>query len=100
MGKYALVLLRRFRELTGNDRDRAKFALQALEALGMLDDGRKGAEREFFVIRLKDTFARSALMGYANAVACYLPFDPEYHAAIMDMANRSGGLSDFHKHPD
>lgn len=89
-GKYALVKLRRVAELTerfttlGKD---VQAALRFLEAEGVIDYGTT-VDSEFFVVRLKDENAESALTGYG--VSTTLRGDPEFGAEIEQMARRAG----------
>ncbi|HEY5409267.1 MAG TPA: hypothetical protein VIJ94_00945 [Caulobacteraceae bacterium] len=108
-GKYALVLMRRVREIEaaaegpnarGSDVSRAaivRHALEVLQGAGILDDGAAGSEREFFVIRLRDRYAGVALHAYRVEVQFR---DPEYGEDILDMEKRSGELSPYCKTPD
>lgn len=101
-GKYALLKLREldnrmtdgpFREL---DPEIAA-ALQLLTDEGILDDGEAGTSSEFFVIRLRDKYAKAALQAYAAEAATD---DPEYAREVSELASRSGLDSPFCKSPD
>ena len=101
MGKYALLKLRQledYREQTpfGDIAKPIADALQLLQDRGILDWGNT-PETEFFVIRLKDKYARGALQNYADAAR---QDDPEYAGEIYDMAERSGAASPWCKRPD
>lgn len=100
-GKYALLKLREldafrsgtFRTLPPD----LDAAIKLLEERGIIDWGRAGTESEFFVIRLKDRYAQSALDGYANECR---NDDPEWCAEITDLARRAGPASRWCKYPD
>lgn len=95
-GKYALVKLREF---DGEDAPLPEEVARRIEMDGerVLDYGWKGGESEFMVIRLKDRYAQAALRAYADAVR---PTDPEYAAAVDEMAARAGPDSPWCKEPD
>lgn len=59
--------------------------------------GFNGSESEFFVLMLKDTNAKAALLTYAYVCQTQ---DPEYAADIRELANRAGTNSPFCKTPD
>lgn len=61
------------------------------------DDG-VGERNEHFVIMLKDSYARDALLAYA--VAAKADGNVEYAEDVQALANRSGPLSPFCKRPD
>lgn len=100
-GKYALIKLRNMP--TGDDvlarqaNAEVHAALVVLNGHGMLDWGNVHSESEFFVIRLKDRFAKAALIAYANQARAV---DPEWAAEVLVMAGRSGTRSPFCKTPD
>lgn len=95
-GKYALLKLRVFDDLTEPAVERAEAAFDELLKLGILDFGMT-PETEFFVMRIKDKYAASGLYGYANAAHID---DPEYAEEIEEMAMRAGPTSPFCKKPD
>lgn len=75
VGKYAVVNMRKVREIEGRCgalssapylREDVRNALDLLEQVGVLDYGR--GEKDFFLIRLADRFAYRALHAYAMAV--------------------------------
>lgn len=72
-------------------------AIKTLEEAGALEWGRTGAPDEFFLIKLKDKYAKHALEQYAAAVGSD---DPEYSDAVFDLSKRSGKNSPFCKVPD
>lgn len=101
-GKYMLVKQRRVREILSwqeGDVDRARTitALRDLKNIGVIDDPSEGEEGEFFVIRLRDKYAREALNAYAFAANFD---DPEYADEVMALAARAGPNSQFMKRPD
>jgi hypothetical protein len=99
-GKYALLKLRRVRELqdtlTEEGKQRLAQAFDLLEAAGILDWGNT-IDSEFMVIRLKDAAAEQGLREYANKAA---EFDPEYAGEIAEMARRAGPNHPNCKQPD
>ena len=103
-GKYALLKLRRLREIEAWDggEGEALDRLAVLNAIDLLErakiiDWGNTQDTEFFVIRLKDRFAAVGLRGYAEAA---LRADPEYAAEIHDMASRAGPNHPNCKMPD
>lgn len=100
-GKYALLKLRRLRELQGALTDEGKKqiveAFDLLEATGILDWGNVGSESEFFVIKLRDKNASHGLHGYAAAA---LRDDLEYANEVTALALRSGANHPNCKQPD
>lgn len=107
-GKYALINLRKARDKmaeAGEHGGRSttavevQMALDVLEDQGLLTYGDTGAEDEFFVIKLRDRYARAALQSYANS-ATQDDFDKEYIADIDKLASRAGRFSPFCKDPD
>ena len=103
LGKYALLKLRELRSyedgiVPGSYRASIQDALDTLEDAGILDWGVAGTEAEFFVIRLKDQYARPALLAYAREARG--AGDHGYAADIVEMANRAGPASPFCKRPD
>lgn len=90
-GKYALLKLRVFEEFAkGGEIQELPYdirqALDVLERAKILDWG-DTPDTEFFVIRLKDRYAQSALKAYAEDAAID---DVEYAAEIERMVQRSG----------
>lgn len=104
-GKYALLLLRRLalfddgRTFGGIDPAIAH-AIKTLEAAGLIDWGEEGTEKEFFVIRLKDRYARSALSAYAIEAWADGAGNEEYAREIIALSDRAGQKSPFCKRPD
>lgn len=90
--KYAVVRLRTIEK--GSEAQRL---LNHLDELGVLDWGRVGEPDEFFIIKLRDKYARSALRAYATNA---FQEDEEYGRAIDELANRSGKSSPHCKRPD
>lgn len=105
-GKYGLIKTRRLAEWenpitsrTPTEDFRRRAVLDAIEVLqlaGVLDWGPAGTESEFFVIKLRDEYAREALMAYGNAVED----DQQYADDIYELAQRAGDESPFCKKPD
>lgn len=101
-GKYALIKLRMlsdfadpadpFQKIAPNISD----ALNTLVAAGLIDFGDR-PDNEFFVIRLKDKYAKPALEAYASGAR---HDDPEWAGDIMDLASRAGLNHPNHRKPD
>ena len=90
-GKYALVRLR------GRQSPVVKASLTNLDVNHRLDWGRPNEKDEFFVIKLRDRYARDALLAYAEAAQ---EDDPEWATEVAVLASRSGFLSAHCKRPD
>ncbi len=86
VGKYALINMRRYRALPPDKAKEAHDLLGKLEALGIVDTGARGADDEFFVIKLKDRSAAAALFAYANDAA---NFDLEWANQVAALATRA-----------
>lgn len=105
-GKYALLKLRELDALPGylgkmppgDIPPGAYNAIKKLENVGVLDWGKAGTESEFFVIRLKDKYAASALFAYAEAADD--DGQREWGAEVRDMARRAGTAHPNCKRPD
>lgn len=101
-GKYAIIKLRELDTYTeqgafGEVSKPIADAIKTLEEAGILDWGLEGSEGEFFLIRLKDKYARTALLAYAIGARVD---DNEYADEIASMAERAGPRSLFCKRPD
>ena len=102
-GKYALLKLRVLDDFIKIDdpfQDVAQpiaDAIATLEKAGILDWGNT-SETEFFVMRLKDRYARVALHAYADEA--HRDGQLEYAAEVTELALRSGVHSPFCKRPD
>lgn len=96
-GKYAVVKLRKLKELTEREYVDAKKAIDLLYTLGLLIYGAPRTPDEFFVIKLSDPYARQALLAYQGVA---WQDDREYAADVAELAMRSGELSPFCKKPD
>lgn len=86
VGKYALINMRRYRALPPDKAEEAHDLLGKMEALGIIDTGARGADDEFFVIKLKDRYAPAALNAYANAAA---DDDKEWATQVLALASRA-----------
>lgn len=96
VGKYALINLRRYRALPADQLKEAHLLLGRLDQLGVIDNGARGSDDEFFVIKLKDKYAEPALVAYANAA---VDDDKEWAEQVLALAARA----EFHpskKKPD
>jgi hypothetical protein len=102
-GKYAVINLRKLRELCPGATTFEQFspgvteALRVLDEVGALEWGRTGEPDEFFLIKLKDRNAYPALNAYANSAE---PHDAEWAAEVRELAERSGMHSPWCKEPD
>lgn len=106
-GKYAIVNMRKLREMTTHEKDpfgrlgnELRTALDILERRGILEYGEEDSKEEFFVIKLKDRFAAVALNAYAAALSGEKLFDIDYAADIRELAGRAGESSPWCKTPD
>ncbi len=95
-GKYALIRLRAFDAMPLDVANRAHTCIGELERLGMIDWGEVGTPSEFFVIKLRDAYARLALLAYSYTVKG----DPEYAEDVRELAERAGERSPHCKEPD
>lgn len=77
-----------------------KYSLIENEKDGHIEHGLPKTENEFFVIKLKDKYARKALIGYLDALTSDDEYDSEYARDIQELAQRSGPLSKWCKKPD
>lgn len=103
LGKYAVLNLRKLKDYERNatfgprwDHDIHQ-ALQTLEQAGVLDWGLLGSETEFFLLRLKDRHAQTALIAYADSIN---QTDKQFAGEVYEMAQRAGPASPFCKDPD
>lgn len=114
-GKYALVKMRRLKQLAEQTPDSwfrtAKAALAMLEEIGVIEYGDKGTKGEFFVLKLRDRCAAAALNAYAsecmwhpvgqdNDGRAHTASMTEYARDVRELASRAGHLSPFCKEPD
>lgn len=102
-GKYALLKLRMLDDYTeqsafGQLAKPIADAIKTLEEAGILDWGVPETEAEFFVVRLRDRYAHTALFNYAQHAE--RDGQKEYAADIYGLARRAGRLSQFCKTPD
>lgn len=86
VGKYALINMRRYRALEPAAAAEAHDLLGRLDAMGIIDKGARGADDEFFVIKLKDKYAAPALTAYANAA---VDDDKEWATQVLALAARA-----------
>jgi hypothetical protein len=99
-GKYAVINMRKLRELRDDNQQFPPEVVAALHTLadcGALEWGAAGADDEFFLIKLKDRHARAALLAYERSIE---PSDPEFALEVAELAARAGKLSPFCKEPD
>ncbi len=99
-GKYAVINMRKLRDLHDDDGQLPPEVIAALRELancGALEWGAVGSEDEFFLIKLKDRHALPALTAYAESIATT---DHEFACEVYELANRSGAGSPFCKDPD
>jgi hypothetical protein len=96
-GKYGLINNRKLSQWQGAfQEDRIRAAVKTLEDAGIIEWGLPGTEGEFFVIKLRDTHAESALTGYYTDIKD----DEEYRLEVATLADRAGPNSPFCKKPD
>lgn len=84
--KYAAVRNDKVERLNEAAKAEARAALALLTCLGVLENPKKGDPEEFFLIKLKDVFAPSALIAYAGAVG---PVDHELACDVVELVGRS-----------
>ena len=102
LGKYALLKLRRLSEYSqdefpGDMVEPVKGAIDLLDREGLLDWGNK-LDTEFFVVRLKDMYAKSALLAYADAAE--RDGEHEFAEEVAELAARAGPDHPHCKRPD
>lgn len=102
LGKYALLKLRSLSEYSrdefpGDLVEPVKSAIDLLDREGLLDWGNK-LDTEFFVIRLKDVHAKSALLAYADAAE--RDGEHEFAGEVAELAARAGPDNPYCKRPD
>lgn len=93
LGKYALLNLRKLQQCGNHG---VEDALALLESLGVLEWGREGSKEEFFVIKLRDMNAPTALYAYAASAALH---DIEFADEVAALAERAK-LHPGRKEPD
>lgn len=98
IGKYALIRLDKLRSLFF-DVDIVDNLTSPIAQISSknIELGLVGEQDEFFVLKLKDKYAKVALEAYANAVRVD---DPEYASQIDDLISRASENSPFCKDPD
>ena len=94
--KYAVINLRRLNSFNKWTPEISN-AFKILEEAGVLEWGHTGDPNEFFLIKLKDKYAKHALEQYSVAVG---NDDPEYANAVFELSKRAGKDSPFCKTPD
>lgn len=94
-GKYAVLPLKK---ITPDISDEVKQAIAVLEAAGLIEYGLPGTEEEFFVLKLKDRFSRSALLAYAEEAD--KSGDVELAEGVFGLSATAGVNSPFCKFPD
>lgn len=97
-GKYAVIKMRKFREMTNPNNDKfGRVRQELLTAMDVLRSrGVLAAPDEFFVLMLKDKNTAPALLAYAREAAIS---DLEYGQAVQDLALESSYRVDL-KEPD
>lgn len=91
-GKYALL---RLREWPHGHTPECQAAFETLKEAGAIDFGDTDAT-DFFLIRLKDKYASTALYAYSEAAR---EDDPEYADEILQLANYAE-IHPLKKRPD
>lgn len=104
-GKYAILKLRKLavyddQKTFGGLPPAIEKALTLLANEGILDWGEAETESEFFLIKLRDKHARSALLAYAGSVLESVDGDEEYANEVRELASRAGPMSPYCKAPD
>lgn len=103
LGKYAVINLRRLDRVASGQSPFQRWtpevaqALKTLEDAGALEWGCTNDPDEFFLIKLKDRNAATALLAYAQSIE---RDDGEFAAEVREMASRSGENSPYCKAPD
>lgn len=93
-GKYALINLRK---IDGDPRTPQDMAAAIVKQPDAVQFGIVGEPDEFWLIKLKDKYAATALLAYADAAEAD---DPEYASQVREMVKRAGPSSPFCKAPD
>lgn len=93
-GKYAVINLRK---IPSDPRNAEELANAIKSNPECVEFGVVGEKDEFWLIKLRDRFAKDALIAYADATAL---FDLEYSEAVREIAFRSGINNPFCKDPD
>ena len=93
-GKYAVINLRK---IPGNPQTAEALAAAILANPECVEFGHRNAPDEFFVIKLKDAFAKNALIAYADAAQ---PTEPRYAQQVFELAHRAGESHLLCKRPD
>ncbi len=75
-----------------------KYSLIQHEKSGIIEDGRKNTEHEFFVIKLKDINSRLPLIIYA--ICAWFNDDDELAKDVFELSKRAGKNSKWCKKPD
>lgn len=96
-GKYALINMRK---IPTDPRTPQELAAAILANPECVEFGEVGSPDEFWVIKLKDKYARRALCAYAKAVDLDAGGDQEYSQVVQSLANRSGRFHPLCKMPD
>ena len=94
-GKYALINLRK---IPGDPRTAEELAAAILANPECVEFGEVGGPDEFFVLKLKDLFADSGLLGYSHRAR--IEGETEYAQQVFGLARRSGRLNPWCKRPD
>lgn len=95
-GKYAVIRLRDLMRIHGSESDPA-IKVGELASMGLVEFSAPGSKDEFFVVKLRDIYARAALDAYADAAE---KDDPEYAAEVRELAQRAGIGHPNSKRPD
>lgn len=94
-GKYALLLLRKILKLDEHSKEAVLSAMSVLHSEGILDYGEYD-ETEFFVLRLRDAGASTALFAYSNF---FTHSDLEWSEEVGALAEKAHARHDK-KQPD
>lgn len=92
--KYAVINLRK---IPGNPQTAEALAAAIRDNPECVEFGHPNQPDEFFVIKLKDAFAKNALLAYADAAQ---PYAPRYALEVGELARRAGENHPLCKKPD
>ena len=94
--KYAILNWRKVDALAADALPEINAAINTLIRAGVFERG-DTPEDEFFVMKLKDQFARAGILAYAQEA---MFSDPEYGTEVMELGSRAGPNHPLCKRPD
>lgn len=103
--KYDIINRSKIKDLGEEEKNKVLEAIDVLKQSGIYTECLLNNKEEFFVIKLKDQFAKPALEAYAESVKQYAVSVgdadlSDYGADVSDLANRSGVNNVYCKIPD